>query len=182
MCRLYYSVLATDPYWYCCCWAGLHWAHPHIHGSTALQTGTAHLAIVVEDDNALWLPHEAGCADVADVLSVAPDTILDLQLYFFRRPNPVNGTYSPRIAQALNGLNVTDGELKQLVEVTSDLNNGNYQYMSRQAGNPLCCDDAAGSRAAAANARSGGVDGDCCRRCCCCCLPVLAEICTCLLL
>ena len=30
---------------------GLNWYHPHQHGSTALQVGTAHGAIIIEDDN-----------------------------------------------------------------------------------------------------------------------------------
>lgn len=129
---------------------GLHWAHPHIHGSTALQTGTAHLAIIVEDDNDLWLPAEAGCADVAAVLAAAPDIILDLQLYFFKKPDPRNWSYTPTIVQSFNTLNMTDDALQKVVKVTEDLNNGNYQYMSREANNALCCDDTDGSSTAKA--------------------------------
>jgi hypothetical protein len=38
--------------------------HPHQHGSTALQVGTAHGLIVVEDDNEFWMPPGTGCDQV----------------------------------------------------------------------------------------------------------------------
>jgi hypothetical protein len=42
--------------------------HPHLHGSTTLQVGTAHGMIIVEDDNGFWLT-DPGCAQVGPQIS-----------------------------------------------------------------------------------------------------------------
>ncbi|GAB4816408.1 hypothetical protein N2152v2_003454 [Parachlorella kessleri] len=66
---------------------GLHWYHPHKHGSTALQTFTASGLILVEDDPA-WLPNENGCAAVRSLLADAPDLLLHLELLTFSPASP----------------------------------------------------------------------------------------------
>lgn len=104
-----------------------------------LQAGTAHGAIIIEDDNDLWLPAENGCSEVADVLSTASDTVLDLQFYFFRKPNPKNGVYTAGRKDLAGQVNVTESELQKVVDVTSDMNNGEYRYISQETNNPLCC-------------------------------------------
>jgi hypothetical protein len=38
--------------------------------------GTSHGVIIVEDDNALWLPPENGCSEVGAVLQKATQTIM----------------------------------------------------------------------------------------------------------
>lgn len=59
---------------------------PRSHGSSSLQVSSSHFAIVVEDDNPVWLP-DASCQPVARVLEAAEDIILDIQLYgFFNNP------------------------------------------------------------------------------------------------
>jgi hypothetical protein len=41
--------------------------HPHKHGSTTLQSITASLLIIVDDDPR-WLPDGIGCAEVREAL------------------------------------------------------------------------------------------------------------------
>jgi alpha-D-ribose 1-methylphosphonate 5-triphosphate synthase subunit PhnH len=41
--------------------------HPHKHGSTTLQSITASLLIIVDDDPR-WLPDAIGCAEVREAL------------------------------------------------------------------------------------------------------------------
>ncbi|KAI8477153.1 MAG: hypothetical protein J3K34DRAFT_455469 [Monoraphidium minutum] len=92
---------------------GLHWYHPHQHGSTTLQVGTAHGAIVVEDDHNFWMPPGTGCEAFRAVTEVAADVILDIQLFFFKTPTKKNVKKELRFSKTID-----------------DINNGAYQYYS----------------------------------------------------
>jgi Multicopper oxidase len=77
---------------------GLHWYHPHKHGSTSTQAFTSNGLIIVDDDDT-WLPDDGGCAPMKKLLSSAPDYILHIELL----------TFGPPIAS-----NVSDGNYQDL--------------------------------------------------------------------
>ena len=90
---------------------GLHWYHPHVHGSTTSQTYSASGLVVVEDDPK-WLPDAAGCRQVRQVLESSPDQLLHLQLMTFKAPASRN-----------------------------PWNDANIQLAASEGDSPLCCDD-----------------------------------------
>lgn len=61
---------------------GLHWYHPHKHGSTSTQAFTSNGLILVEDDP-IWLPDANGCSPLRTALANAPDVILHVELLTF---------------------------------------------------------------------------------------------------
>eukprot|EP00890_Picochlorum_soloecismus_P004094 jgi/Picsp_1/4686/NSC_02055-R1_multicopper oxidase type 2 len=60
---------------------GIHWYHPHKHGSTSTQTMGAQGTILVEDGGELWLPDENGCKDFREALSSMKDRIMHMATY-----------------------------------------------------------------------------------------------------
>lgn len=93
---------------------GIHWYHPHKHGSTTIQTSTSHGSIIIEDDP-FWLPARRGlCGPMQALIATAPEVLLDISLLFFKL--------------ASNPAKVWDSPTYQLVS----------NYSSPQ--NPLCCD------------------------------------------
>lgn len=102
---------------------GLHWYHPHYHGSSMLQTSTANGLIIVEDDEA-WLPAENGCTEVWDLMQEAPDQILHLALLTFADP------------AAATLANAASEDKARMIDA-------NYQYYSEhsQPSNVYCCNE-----------------------------------------
>ncbi|KAI7838549.1 hypothetical protein COHA_007692 [Chlorella ohadii] len=102
---------------------GLHWYHPHYHGSSMLQTSTANGLIIVEDDEA-WLPAENGCTEVWGLMQEVPDQILHLALLTFADPSAATLKAQPDEDSA------------------RDLD-ANYQYYSKtvQPSNVYCCNE-----------------------------------------
>ncbi len=99
--------------------------HPHKHGATFLQSGTAHGLIVVEDD-ARWLPAEGGCAPLAAALAAAPEAALDFEVLPFA------------------GAGAAYGDVPGATEETrrsAELEHTSYPEASEisEPGNPLCC-------------------------------------------
>ena len=103
---------------------GLHWYHPHQHGSTTLQVGTAHGAIVIDDDDAHWMPPGAtNCSAFTAVTSQAVDRIFDVALFFFKKPNPDR----VKVPDSFTVGNVTVSGFKAVYTYSrriDDLNNG----------------------------------------------------------
>ena len=73
--------------------------HPHRHGSSAYQTGTANGVIIVDGD-AEWLPDSGGCAGVKALLGGAQEVVLHLALLAFRTPTVTTRTGGGRPAAA----------------------------------------------------------------------------------
>lgn len=90
---------------------GVHWYHPHVHGSTTSQTYSASGLIVVED-NDKFLPDSAGCGPVRKALKDAPDRIFQIQVMTFAKP----ATRNP-------------------------WNDANIQLAASEGNSPLCCGD-----------------------------------------
>eukprot|EP00882_Tetradesmus_deserticola_P009431 GHRQ01009955.1.p1 GENE.GHRQ01009955.1~~GHRQ01009955.1.p1 ORF type:complete len:324 (+),score=113.19 GHRQ01009955.1:482-1453(+) len=111
---------------------GLHWYHPHKHGSTTLQTSTSHGAIIVEDDP-FWLPAGRGlCGHLQALLATSPEVLLDISLLFFKlAANPAKYIDSPT-----------------------------YQYVSNASSptNPLCCSGKHGYKFGGAMTSANGTD------------------------
>eukprot|EP00887_Chlorella_sp_A99_P001187 scaffold14.g1187.t1 len=64
---------------------GMHWMHPHRHGSSSLQTAHASSVVIVEDDPA-WLPDRAGCRAVRQLLATARERVLHLSMAHLALP------------------------------------------------------------------------------------------------
>jgi FtsP/CotA-like multicopper oxidase with cupredoxin domain len=73
--------------------------HPHKHGATFLQSGTAHGLIVVEDD-ARWLPADGGCAPLAAALAAAPEAALDFEVLPFAGAGAAVSSAAPLVGQS----------------------------------------------------------------------------------
>ncbi|KAI8105692.1 hypothetical protein M9434_000274 [Picochlorum sp. BPE23] len=90
---------------------GVHWYHPHVHGSTTSQTYSASGMIVIEDDPA-WLPNANGCKQIREVLEDSPDVLLQISLMTFAAPMSAD-----------------------------PWNDANIQLVSEVGNSALCCDD-----------------------------------------
>ncbi|MEN9380038.1 MAG: hypothetical protein RJB15_1731 [Pseudomonadota bacterium] len=117
---------------------GLHWIHPHKHGSSSIQTYTANAMLVVEDDPR-WLPDSAGCGPLRTVLAEAKDVLIHLALFTFATPNGVPPMTNSSITNQEILSNQTNKDLYE--------DSANIQAISAISDpkNPLCCDDAAAS-------------------------------------
>lgn len=98
---------------------GIHWYHPHKHGSTSTQTMGAQGTILVEDDGELWLPDENGCKDFREALSSMKDRIMHMATYSFEQMIP------------------NEGE--------NEWYDANYQEVSLAGGSTICCNNTANS-------------------------------------
>jgi FtsP/CotA-like multicopper oxidase with cupredoxin domain len=56
--------------------------HPHAHGSSTLQAGTANGLILVDDDDR-WLPDDRGCGPLKAALAAAPAEVLLIDILAF---------------------------------------------------------------------------------------------------
>lgn len=65
---------------------GLHWYHPHKHGSTSVQVSLSNGLIIVEDDPK-WLPDANGCTSVKNALKSAKEVIIHISLLSLSPPN-----------------------------------------------------------------------------------------------
>ncbi len=117
---------------------GLHWIHPHKHGSSAIQTYTANTLLLVEDDP-LWLPDSAGCAPLRTALAQAKDVLIHLALFTFATPADVPPMTNSSITNQEILANQTNRDLYE--------DSANVQAISAISDpqNPLCCDDDAAS-------------------------------------
>ncbi|KAF8065746.1 yipf1 [Scenedesmus sp. PABB004] len=100
---------------------GLHWMHPHQHGSTSLQVGTAHGLIIVEDDNDFWLPPRTGCANFRTVIEAAQEVLFDMTLFYFRNADPPRATAPPLPPQIPK-------RYTTFSRYADQVNNGPFQY------------------------------------------------------
>ncbi len=98
---------------------GIHWYHPHKHGSTSTQTMGAQGTILVEDDGELWLPDENGCKDFREALSSMKDRIMHMVTYSFEQMTPGEGQ--------------------------TEWYDANYQEVSLAGGSRICCNNTANS-------------------------------------
>eukprot|EP00882_Tetradesmus_deserticola_P015029 GHRQ01016000.1.p1 GENE.GHRQ01016000.1~~GHRQ01016000.1.p1 ORF type:complete len:345 (+),score=71.99 GHRQ01016000.1:534-1568(+) len=119
---------------------GLHWGHAHKHGSSFIQVSSAHFAIIVDDDFEAWMPQAAapGCSQVRKMLEGAPDTIIDLQLFFFK--------------YAADPLNVNNAN--------ANLDDANFQIASKNSSNPYCCGRGQNGRSVFTNTLTRGLGGN----------------------
>eukprot|EP00882_Tetradesmus_deserticola_P006173 GHRQ01006498.1.p1 GENE.GHRQ01006498.1~~GHRQ01006498.1.p1 ORF type:complete len:314 (+),score=40.13 GHRQ01006498.1:534-1475(+) len=119
---------------------GLHWGHAHKHGSSFIQVSSAHFAIIVDDDFEAWMPQAAapGCSQVRKMLEGAPDTIIDLQLFFFK--------------YAADPLNVNNAN--------ANLDDANFQIASKNSSNPYCCGRGQNGRNVFTNTLTRGLGGN----------------------
>ena len=106
--------------------------HPHRHGSTTLQTTTLHGALVVEDDNAKWLPAAAGCAPVAAVFAAAKDVVLDFELLPFWYFGDLDQAWNARISGGSPAANNTDPSYGMLTDIS------NHQFVSNISRLTVC--------------------------------------------
>ena len=64
---------------------GMHWYHPHSHGSSGLQSATANGLIIIED-NPKWLPDMNGCKHLRTQLQASQEVVLSFGFMLFRAP------------------------------------------------------------------------------------------------
>ena len=98
---------------------GLHWYHPHKHGSSTSQVFTANGLILVEDDP-MWLPDANGCNEIWSLLSSAPDLMLHFALLTF-------GLHKAAMRNQLDGI-----PLNRFADA-------NYQIVTEEGNSTLCC-------------------------------------------
>jgi FtsP/CotA-like multicopper oxidase with cupredoxin domain len=99
--------------------------HPHKHGATYLQSGTAHGLIVVEDD-ARWLPADGGCAPLAAALAAAPEAALDFEVLPFAGAGAAYGDVPGAGEEARRSAELEHTSYAQASEISTP-------------DNPLCC-------------------------------------------
>ncbi len=115
---------------------GLHWIHPHKHGSSSIQTYTANTLLVIEDDP-IWLPDSAGCGPLRTALAQAKDVLIHLTQFNFANPAGV----PPMTNSSMQNQEILSNQtIKDMYE-----NKPNVQALGAISDpqNPLCCDDAA---------------------------------------
>lgn len=97
---------------------GSHWYHPHMHGSTTVQTFASFGPLVVEKDSA-WLPDENGCQQVRDVFESAEEIFMLFSVYPFSYDVPAS----------------------DVGNLGSEWDLANYQLASEQGNSTYCCDE-----------------------------------------
>lgn len=132
---------------------GIYWYHPHAHGSTAIQTYSANGLIIVEDDPR-WLPEDAGCGPMWNMLTSSEDVLLHLSLLTFKTPpglTPLTQSASQNAEILSNRPTVTQYSIDANVQALSALS---------EPQNLLCCDDAAVASGEGALLTGSNADSD----------------------
>lgn len=128
---------------------GLHWGHPHTHGSSALQTTTANFLIIVEDSSDDWLPDSSGCGMMRNaLLNVAQqqqqEVLLHLALLSFA--TPTGGSTADNNVPPLTNTDATNAQILSDPSINDTYTvNPNLQALSALSNpqNNLCCGDGA---------------------------------------
>ena len=119
---------------------GIHWYHPHHHGSSTLQAFSANGIIIVEDDPA-WLPDAQGCRQLRGALAAAKEVILHLTLFTFATTPGLPPVSS---STAENEVLFSNQTLADAYHHDANIQSASFISDPR---NPLCCgDEAAASK------------------------------------